>query len=116
MKKIDTNPLYQSISFWICVGLFIYFTGNFFVTIVIPSLILPSAAPEVKAQVFMIYKIILVVKNLILAFSLFGKNFYEADKPDEFKLPDDIVLDEFKLSNLQNPKRPQTDVFPPDTE
>ena len=30
MKNSLLVPVYQSISFWICVGLFLYFTGNFF--------------------------------------------------------------------------------------
>ena len=78
-------------------GLFIYFSGNFFVTIFIAK----TQDAELKSQMVLIYKVTLILKNVILSLALLGNNFEsEEEEKDEFKLPDDVILDEFKLTNL----------------
>ncbi len=96
IRTIVFYPLYHTISFWICVGLFTYFSGNFFVTIFLTQV----QDNESLVQMRLIYSIVLSAKNFILALSLFGNDYNEKDNETEFKLPDDVVLDEFKLTNL----------------
>ncbi len=98
MKTIIFYPVYQICTFWICVGLFTYFTGNFFVS----SFLTKTKDPEILRQMQLIYTIVTISKNVILAFAMFGSNMNgkEVENNGRFRLPDDVILDDFKLTNL----------------
>lgn len=99
MQTVVSYPLYQNISFWIAVGLFIYFTGNFFYLVFIYS----SNDVSFILQMKYIYSIVTISKNIILALALFGTEPDNADNnPDTLDLPSNLNLDEFSLTNLKN--------------
>ncbi len=89
MKTIAERPIYQNISFWICVGLFLYFTGNFF------FLLFSRYGTDVvfKNQIQSIYIAVTITKNIILSFSFFANEFKEDD--DAPKFPSNLNLDAF---------------------
>ena len=99
MQTVVLYPLYQIPSFWIAVGLFIYFTGNFFVIVFVYS----NTDPAYIVQSRIVYGIITFTKNIILALALFGTEPDNADNnPDTLDLPSNLNLDEFSLTNLKN--------------
>ncbi|MFZ4770001.1 MAG: hypothetical protein ACOYLO_07445 [Ferruginibacter sp.] len=97
MKTVVMYPLYQSITFWICVGFFLYFTGTFFFILFIKS----SNDTEFKILMNSIYGIVTITKNVLLCLSLFANENIE-ESSDELHLPSEIDLDEFSLINLKN--------------
>lgn len=94
MNTVVMYPLYQTISFWICVGLFLYFTGSFFFFIFIKSSV-------DKALMNNIYAMVVIIKNIILSLSLLATE-PKDDSEDTLHIPTDLDLDE--LSPLSNPK------------
>ena len=99
MKIVSNIPLFQSISFWLCVGLFIYFTGNLFFLLFVTS----TSDKELLKQVFLIYTGVTITKNLILAGAWFAKEKLQTDAdiiqiPENMKLDDDFPFT--KTSNL----------------
>ena len=85
--------LYKSISFWICVGIFIYFTGNFFFLLFIKS---GKDAKFIK-QMKIVYSIVTISKNLILCLAWLAHERIETDSdiltiPDEMQLDDDFIV------------------------
>jgi len=98
MKTVVMYPLYQSISFWICVGFFLNFTGTFFFILFIKS----STDKEFKILMNTIYGVVTITKNILLCLSLFASEYLETND-DTLHIPSEIDLDEFSLANLKNP-------------
>ena len=97
MNTVVMYPLSQSISFWICVGLFLYFSGSFFFFLFIKS------ATDAEFIVLMnsIYAFVVVIKNILLSFSLFASENPDTND-DTLNLPNDLDLDELSLTNPKN--------------
>lgn len=94
MNTVVLYPLYQSIYFWICVGLFLYFTGSFFFFIF-------STSDVDKILMKSIYALVVIMKNILLCISLFSSE--NADKDESpLQIPTDLDLDEFSLTNPKN--------------
>ena len=89
MRIVTRIPLYQSITFWLCVGLFIYFTGNFF------YLLFTSTATDLKfkAQMHIIYSIVTITKDIILSLAWFAFE-QKVTIEDELRIPKDLHLDD----------------------
>lgn len=98
MKVVSKFPLYQSISFWLCVGLFIYFTGNLFYLLFITS----TNDKHQISQMQIIYSCVTIAKNLIIAFAWLAHERLETNA-DILQMPDDMQLDDdFIVSNQTN--------------
>ena len=99
MKIVSTVPLFESISFWLCVGLFIYFTGNLFFLLFINL----TSDKEFIKQMFFIYSSVTITKNIILAAAWFANEKLQTDA-DIIQLPQNMKLDEdFTFTNTTNP-------------
>lgn len=100
MNIVTAYPLIKSISFWLCVGLFIYFTGNFFYLVFITS---GKDAAFVK-QMKVVYSIINISKDIILSLAWFAHERIET-KEDELRIPDEVHLDDdlSSFTTLPNP-------------
>ena len=99
MNVVSNIPLFKSISFWLCVGLFIYFTGNLFFLLLIPS----TSAKEILKQMFLIYSFVTITKNIILAAAWFANEKLQTDA-DIIQLPENMKLDDdFTFTNTTNP-------------
>ena len=96
MNSSLDRPIYQNISFWICVGLFFYFTGNFF------FLLFPVSSTDLvfKNQIQSIYIAVTITKNIILSLSFFATEFKEDDDTPNF--PSNLNLDGFRPYNNLN--------------
>ena len=89
MRVVTRIPLYQSISFWLCVGLFIYFTGNFFYLLFTAT----DPDPEFKAQMRIVYTAVTIFKDIILCLAWLA-NEQKATIEDELRIPKDLHLDD----------------------
>ncbi|MEO7266106.1 MAG: hypothetical protein ABIW38_14410 [Ferruginibacter sp.] len=98
MQTVFLYPLYQSISFWICVGFFLYFTGTFFFFLFTSNY---SNNKALLNQMLVIYTLVTITKNVILSLALFANEPQER-KEEELFIPKDLQLDEFTL----NPTKP----------
>jgi hypothetical protein len=98
MKTVVMYPLYQTISFWICVAFFLYFSGTFFFFLFSQS----SLDSQFKNQMKLIYGLVTLSKNIILSLSLFANEFEDNDIETKLNLPNNINLDEISLSNFKN--------------
>ncbi len=98
MNIVSRIPLLKQISFWICIGLFIYFTGNLFFL-----LFIPTASSEEITQMFLIYSAVTISKNLIIAGAWFAKETVQTDA-DIIKIPENLNLDDdFNFTKNTNP-------------
>ena len=99
MKIVSSIPLFKSISFWLCVGLFIYFTGNLFFLLFITS----TSEQKILQQMFLIYTGVTIAKNLILGSAWFANEKLQTDA-DIIQLPENMKLDDdFTFTNTTNP-------------
>lgn len=96
MKTVVQYPLYQSITFWISVGLFVYFAGNFFFILFINS----SSDPAFVAQMKNIYSFVTISKNLLICSAFFATEMTD-DNDINLHIPNDLQLDDFTLTNLK---------------
>ena len=94
MKTVVSYPLYQTITFWIAVGLFLYFTGNFFFLLFKKT----SSDPNLKKQMRIIYTLVTVAKNIILSSAFFANEITE-NQGEEFGIPSSLDLDNFPFDN-----------------
>ena len=97
MKTVNTYPLYQSIIFWLSVGFFIYFAGNFFVVLFITY---------VKSQEFVsnqriIYGVVTITKNLIFALA-FLANEPTPKEHEALQVPEGVDLGDFTPTSFKN--------------
>lgn len=97
MNTVVEYPLYQSISFWVCVGLFIYFTGNFFFFLFITS----SKDKQFIEQMRIIYGIVTICKNIVLCIALLSTERVES-QDDILHIPSDLDLDSFQPKTSLN--------------
>lgn len=97
MKTVNAYPIYQSISFWICVGLFIYFTGNFFFFLFVNS----SSDLLFARQMKIVYSFVTIIKNLLLCLAFFAHE-YPPKTNDSFELPQELQLDDLNFTNSKN--------------
>lgn len=98
MQTIVLYPIYQRISFWICVAFFLYFSGNFFCFIFSKS----STDPAFREQLKLVYGLVTISKNVVLSLALFGNEPANEAEEDHFHIPNDINLDEFNVNQFKN--------------
>jgi hypothetical protein len=99
MRVVSSVPLLKSISFWLCVGLFIYFTGNLFFLLFVTS----ATDKELLKQMFLIYSLVTITKNIILSSAWFANESVSSDA-DIIQLPENMNLDDdFNFTKTNNP-------------
>ena len=99
MNIVSSIPLFNSISFWLCVGLFIYFTGNLFYLLFITS----TKDEKLQIEMQTIYSCVTIAKNIILAAAWFAHEKLQTDA-DIIQLPENMKLDDdFTFTNTSNP-------------
>lgn len=99
MKVNVSFPIYQTIDFWICVGLFLYFTGSFFFLLLISNVDRSDAA--LTQQMKIIYNVVTIIKNLMLGCALIVKE-DNSNETGDLKIPDEIDLGNFVPNNKLN--------------
>lgn len=98
MKTSVVMPVYQSITFWICVALFLYFTGNLFFIIFLNSSSNPTVIKELKA----VYGIVIVIKDVLMCLAFFATEPKLEEVVEGMPLPNNIYLDDFPIDHLKN--------------
>ena len=98
MRTVVLYPIYQSITFWICVGFFLYFTGTFFFFLFINT----STDKEFKILMNSIYGMVTITKNILLCVALLANEQID-EVNNELKIPTDLDLDEFSLTMHKKP-------------
>ena len=99
MNVVSGVPLLSTISFWFCVGLFIYFTGNLSFLIFIRY----TKDHALINQMQLIYSCVTIAKNIILAAAWFAHEKLQTDA-DIIQLPENMKLDDdFTFTNTTNP-------------
>ncbi len=93
MNFVSKYQLYKTISFWLCVGLFIYFSGNFFYLLFIMS----TKDVQQIASMKIVYTIVSITKDIVLALAWFAHEHNETNDsiitiPDGLNLDGDIPL------------------------
>jgi hypothetical protein len=97
MQLVNNKPIYNNINFWINVGLFVYFSGNFFYMLLAENS--KNADINVKQELMLIYGFVTILKNLILGFSFFlSKN--NTNNNNSIPFPEDLNLDAITPNNL----------------
>lgn len=102
MQTIISYPIYLSNTFWIAVGLLLYFSGNFFYLVLILE---STEASIVMKQLKVVFGVISILKSIILSLALLGRDDIDNINGDEeasFELPDNIVLDDYNSLNFKN--------------
>lgn len=91
IKFVEPVPLYFSTTFWICVGILIYSSGNIFAFVYLES---AEKNSTTSWQLLYIYTFIIWSKNLIFSSAIiFGK---EPKKQQEnISVPENLYLDDF---------------------
>lgn len=91
MQTIVAVSISTTISFWIAVGFFVYFAGNFFYVLFTKQ----SNDEAFKTQMRIIYGVVTIAKNLFISFSLMGSEKLENVNKDLIEVPNNIDLDSF---------------------
>lgn len=99
MKTVVMYPLYQSVSFWISVGLFLNFTGIFFFILFINS----SNDKNFKILMNSTVGLVTILKNVLLSLSLLASENTEEQEDNILRIPNEIELDEFSLTDFKSP-------------
>ena len=89
MRVVTKIPLYQSITFWICVSLFIYFTGNFFYLLFLTN----ASDKDFVTQMKIVYSIVTITKDILLCVAWMANEQVESPA-DELLIPKDVNLDD----------------------
>jgi len=97
MNTIVSYPIYQSITFWICVGLFLYFSGNFFFFLFNTS----SNDKNFTHQMRIVYSIVTISKNILLSLAFLAHEQIESNE-ESFNIPNELNLDSFNPKNNLN--------------
>lgn len=97
MKIVVMYPLYQTISFWICVAFFLYFSGTFF------SFLFTQTSNDIQLikNMKLISGLVTLSKNIILSLSLFANEQDGDALDDKLNIPNNINLDEISLTNFK---------------
>lgn len=99
IRTVVLHPLYQTSSFWIAVGLFIYFSGNFFVVIFSQT---SNPSPDFVIQLRWIVLVVTLLKNIFLSIALFVREPIIENDSGALEIPDSLDLDEFDPNNFKN--------------
>ena len=94
MKTVSSVPLYQTISFWIFVAFFLYYTGNFFFFLIIGS----EQSQEIKQILIIVYSGVTILKNILLCVS-FSFNEPAIDNIKNLSIPTELNLDDLSHIN-----------------
>ena len=97
MKTVNNYPLSQSLIFWISVGFFIYFTGNFFFILFISY----SKSQDFIASQKIVYTIVTVSKNIILSLA-FLANEPTLKEQEALQVPEGVDLGDFTPTSFKN--------------
>ncbi len=97
LRFVTSYPLLKSISFWLNIGLFIYFTGNFFYLLFVGT----SKDPGVIKKLLITATLVNVVKDIILSLAWLAREPNPTENT-ELRLPDDLHLDDIPLTNQTN--------------
>lgn len=100
MKLNFQVPLYQTINFWLLVGLFVYFSGIFFSYLLAENL--EGKSERMKMELMIIISFVTILKNLILGVAVTVKEPRESVDDYEFSIPLEMNLDGFTPSNSLN--------------
>ena len=94
MRTVSEVPLYQTMSFWIFVAFFLYYTGNFFFFLIISS----KQTLEIQQFLMFVYSGVTIFKNIILCSSF---KFNEPKKIHNLNLsiPTELNLDDLSHIN-----------------
>ncbi len=97
MKTVTTIPLYQTMSFWIFVAFFLYYTGNFFFFLILGS----EQSLEIQKFMIYVYSGVTILKNIILCASF---RFQEPIKLNNqnLSIPSDLNLDDLSPFNSKS--------------
>jgi len=69
MKLVNKNPIYNNTEFWIFVGIFMFFSGNFFYLLFSNS----NYSKQFKYQLQIVVSIVTIIKNVIFSLSFLLK-------------------------------------------
>jgi hypothetical protein len=97
MQVIEESPIYQNVTFWICVGLFLYFSGNFFFLIFSNYKI----TGVFKDHIRYVYTFVTISKNILLCSALLI-NETTSKSIDNLNFPSDLNLDAFTPNHKLN--------------
>lgn len=96
MQYSFQEPIHNSITFWISVGIFVYVTGSFFYFLLVINS--KTEGVDFSKQLLIINSSVTVIKNIILGLSLVKNEKDKAVENKELSLPEDLNLDNF-ISN-----------------
>ncbi len=97
LRFVTSYPLLKSISFWISIGLFVYFTGNFFYLLFVGT----SKDPVIIKNLLIIATLVNIVKDIILSLAWLARE-PNATENTELYLSDDLHLDDIPLTHQTN--------------
>lgn len=100
MKLNFQVPVYQTINFWLLVGLFVYFSGIFFSYLLAENL--ERQNERMRIELSIIISFVTILKNLILSIAVTVKEPQESVDEYDFRIPLEINLDSFTPSNSLN--------------
>jgi len=94
MQEVVAIPISSTISFWIAVGLFVYFSGILF-NVLFSKMDLGA---EARSQRLLIYMIVTITKNILLCLALLGSEKNEITD-ENIPFPNDEGFQKLDISN-----------------
>jgi hypothetical protein len=92
LNDFNFEPISNNIIFWVNVGLFVYFCGNFFYILLVQNSI--NADADVQTKLMVVYSIVSIIKNILIGISFLSK-VDKSSKNNSNSFPKDLNLDMF---------------------
>lgn len=100
MKLNFQVPVYQTMNFWVLVGLFVYFSGTFFYYLLAEKY--HRESERIRLELLIITSFVTILKNIILSVAVTVREPKETTEDYDFGIPLEINLDSFTPSNNLN--------------
>lgn len=100
MRVMTASPIYQSITFWIIVGYFLYFSGNFFFLLLLSNI--DKTNMKLIFETRILYLTVTLLKDIVFALAFLIKDKANDQYNESFYIPEELHLDSFNPKSTLN--------------
>lgn len=97
---MTVSPIYQSITFWIIVGYFLYFSGSFFFLLLLSNI--DKSNMKLIFETRILYLAVTLLKDIVFALAFFFDEKANDQNKDGLYLPEELHLDSFNPKSTLN--------------
>lgn len=97
---MTASPIYQSITFWITVGFFLYFSGSFFFLLLLSNI--DKSNMKLILDTRILYFVVTLLKDIVFALAFLFVDKANDHNTEKLYIPEELHLDSFNPKSTQN--------------